>query len=121
MQGIATALVICNRQGRPIGESTVLKLLHGYHIEHTVHGLRSAFRSWALEQGERWDCAETQMSHSLGNAVAAAYIRSDLLNLRAEMMQRWSDFIDPSDYWSQGVARLIDYLEVDVLEPLAQT
>ena len=110
MQGIATDLVICNRQGRPIGAGTVLKLLHGYHIEHTVHGLRSAFRSWALEQGERWDCAETQMSHSLGSAVAAAYIRSDLLNLRAEMMQRWADYIDEQDYWATGLERLIEYV-----------
>ena len=113
MQGIATDLVICNRQGRPIGAGTVLKLLHGYHIEHTVHGLRSAFRSWALEQGERWDCAETQLSHSLGNAVTAAYIRSDLLGLRAEMMQRWSDYIDVQDYWSPGVARIIEDVTVD--------
>ena len=113
MQGIETDLVICNRQGRPIGAGTVLKLLHGYHIEHTVHGLRSAFRSWALEQGERWDCAETQLSHSLGNAVAAAYIRSDLLNLRAEMMQRWADYIDPTDYWSPGVVRIIEHYSVD--------
>ena len=113
MQGIATDLVICNRQGRPIGAGTVLKLLHGYHIEHSVHGLRSAFRSWALEQGERWDCAETQLSHSLGNAVAAAYIRSDLLNLRAEMMQRWADFIDATDYWSPGVSRIIEDLAGD--------
>ena len=113
MQGIATDLVICNRQGRPIGAGTVLKLLHWYHIEHSVHGLRSAFRSWALEQGERWDCAETQLSHSLGNAVTAAYIRSDLLSLRAEMMQRWSDYIDAADYWSPGVSRIIEDLAGD--------
>ena len=99
----------------------MLKLLHGYHIEHTVHGLRSAFRSWALETGERWDCAETQISHSLGNAVATAYIRSDLLDLRAEMMQRWSDFIDAEDYWSPGLARIIEDFAVDALERLAQT
>ena len=91
----------------------MLKLLHTYGIPHTVHGLRSAFRSWAIEEGERWDCAEVQLSHSLGNAVQAAYIRSDLLTLRAEMMQRWADYIDAPDYWSPGVARLIDYLEVD--------
>ena len=121
MQGITTDLVVCNRQGRPIGTGTVRKLLHGYHIEHTVHGLRSAFRSWALETGERWDCAETQLSHSLGSAVQAAYIRSDLLSLRAEMMQRWSDFIDAEDYWSRGLARIIEDLAVDVLKPLAQT
>ena len=76
-------------------------------------GSEAAFRSWALEQGERWDCAETQLSHSLGNAVATAYIRSDLLGLRAEMMQRWSDYIDPADYWSPGVERIIEYLPVD--------
>ena len=110
LQGITSVLVICNRQGRPIGEGTVLKLLHGYGIPHTVHGLRSAFRSWGLEIGERWDAAEVQMSHSLGNAVTAAYIRSDILSLRAEMMQRWSDYIDAADYWSPGVSRIIEDL-----------
>ena len=113
LQGIDSDLVICSRRGRPIGEGTILNLLSDYGIPHTVHGLRSAFRSWALEQGERWDCAETQMSHSLGSAVAAAYIRSDLLNLRAEMMQRWADFIDATDYWSPGVSRIIEDLAGD--------
>ena len=113
VQAIESDLVICNRRGRPIGEGTILNLLSAYGIPHTVHGLRSAFRSWALEQGERWDCAETQMSHSLGNAVSAAYIRSDLLNLRAEMMQRWADYIDATDYWSPGVSRIIEDLTVD--------
>ena len=64
MQGITTDLVVCNRQGRPIGTGTVRKLLHGYQIEHTVHGLRSAFRSWALETGGamglRRDAAQSQ-------------------------------------------------------------
>ena len=110
LQGIQTDLVICNRRGRPIGQGTILVLLSSYGIQHTVHGLRSAFRSWALDQGERWDCAETQMSHSLGNAVAAAYIRSDLLTLRAEMMQRWADYIDEQDYWATGLERLIEYV-----------
>ena len=110
LQGIDSDLVICSRRGRPIGEGTILNLLSDYGIPHTVHGLRSAFRSWALEQGERWDCAETQLSHSLGSAVAAAYIRSDLLNLRVEMMQRWSDYIDAIDYWSAGMERIIEYL-----------
>ena len=120
LQGIKTGLVLSNRQGRPIGESTVLKLLAAYGIPHTVHGLRSAFRSWAIEEGERWDCAEVQLSHSLGSAVAAAYIRSDLLPLRAEMMQRWADYIDAPDYWSPGVERIIEELgEVDALAPVA--
>ena len=50
------------------------------------------------------------MSHSLGNAVAAAYIRSDLLILRAEMMQRWADYIDEQDYWATGLERIIEYV-----------
>ena len=112
MQGIATDLDwSCPIGGAaPSEKATVLKLLHTYGIPHTVHGLRSAFRSWAIEQGERWDCAEVQLSHSLGNAVQAAYIRSDLLALRAEMMQQWADYIDAPDYWSPRVARLIEEL-----------
>ena len=113
MQGMATALVICKSPGPPHRGKHRAKATP--RVPHRAHGSRpqKRLRSWALETGERWDCAETQMSHSLGSAVAAAYIRSDLLALRAEMMQRWADYIDAPDYWSPGVVRIIEGLPVD--------
>ena len=87
----------------PAGISTLRSLFRILCIDHSTHGLRSSFRSWALEVGERWDCAETQLSHSLGNAVAMAYIRrdlvDDLMEQRREMMRKWSDLIDSDNYW----------------------
>ena len=107
LRGIVSDLVLASPQGKAIGESTLRGLLRLYGVQHSIHGLRSSFRGWALESDERWDCAEVQLSHSLGNQVAQAYIRSDLLEQRAGMMQRWSDFLDAEGYWSGGLARLV--------------
>ena len=91
----------------PLSSNALQMLMKRYGIRHTLHGLRSSFRTWGAEHGERWDLLETQLSHSLGSAIAQAYIRTDLLQERAEVMQRWSDYLDAEDYWQAGLALLI--------------
>ena len=59
--------------------------------EATVHGLRSSFRDWAAEQGFPSEIAERCLMHRMGDAVERAYQRSDLLDLRRPLMQKWAD------------------------------
>jgi hypothetical protein len=60
----------------------------------TVHGMRSAFRDWAVEHGVQRETAEACLAHQLAkNAVEGAYLRSDLLLKRRPVMQAWADFI----------------------------
>lgn len=59
----------------------------------TVHGFRSSFRDWASENGFARDLAERALAHTIRNQTEAAYHRTDLLEQRVEMMERWADWI----------------------------
>ncbi|MFD2448262.1 tyrosine-type recombinase/integrase [Vogesella fluminis] len=58
----------------------------------TAHGFRSSFRDWASENGYPRDLAERALAHTINNQTEAAYHRSDLLEQRRPMMNKWADF-----------------------------
>lgn len=63
--------------------------------EYVPHGFRSTFRTWAAESTDfPRDVCEMALAHSLGDKVAAAYHRGDLLEKRRQLMQAWSTFIE---------------------------
>lgn len=57
----------------------------------TIHGIRSTFRDWCAETGVPDAEAEKSLGHQWGSAVTRAYYRSDLLDQRKALMQRWAD------------------------------
>jgi integrase len=60
----------------------------------TVHGFRSAFRTWAAERtGTAADVIEMSLAHTVGNAVERAYQKSDLLDKRRQLAELWSAFL----------------------------
>jgi len=59
----------------------------------TMHGFRSTFRDWAAENGVPDILAEKSLMHATGSAVVQAYQRSDLLEQRREVMQKWADAV----------------------------
>ena len=58
------------------------------------HGLRSTFRDWVAEHELSREAAELQLDHKFGSSVEHAYYRSDLLDKRAELMIKWSAFLE---------------------------
>lgn len=58
----------------------------------TVHGFRSSFRNWCADNGVDSDTAERALAHTIKNRVQAAYERSDRLEARREVMQRWGSY-----------------------------
>lgn len=58
------------------------------------HGLRSTFRDWVAEHELSREAAELQLDHKFGSSVEHAYYRSDLLEKRAELMIKWSAFLE---------------------------
>ena len=56
------------------------------------HGFRSSFRSWAAEQGVPRDVAEQMLGHAV-RGVEGAYQRSDLLEARRPVMDRWAEYV----------------------------
>lgn len=63
----------------------------------TMHGMRSTFRDWAAENGIDRVLAEKSLMHATGNEVEQAYQRSDLLEQRRVVLQRWADAVYPFD------------------------
>ena len=84
------------RPHSPLSNMTLTKILRtsGLAEKTTVHGLRSAFRTWAAEQTDAAHAVmELALSHSVGSAVEQAYARSDLLEKRRRLMVQWAEYI----------------------------
>ena len=56
----------------------------------TVHGFRSTIRDWCAESKVPFEVAETVLAHEMPKVVRA-YLRTDILNERARLMQAWAD------------------------------
>ena len=81
------------RSRRPLSDVTLLLTLRRVRPGYTVHGTaRAGFRSWASETGQNDEAAELALAHAV-RGVRAAYQRSDLLELRRELMQAWGTFL----------------------------
>ena len=83
------------KRHRPLSNMAMLMLLRRMGVESvTVHGFRSTFRDWASEVANApREVAEMSLSHKVGNDVERAYARSDLLERRRVLMDRWSGFV----------------------------
>ena len=58
----------------------------------TRHGFRTTIRTWAQDTDRNWAASEMVLSHKVGDAAAQAYARSDMLDIRRDIMQDWADF-----------------------------
>ena len=84
------------KPGRPLSWQALLKLLRTNDIDCTVHGFRSSFKTWSIEQSSApWAVSEAALAHSLGNSTEAAYVRTDLFEQRRSLMAAWADFAVP--------------------------
>ena len=83
------------KRHRPLSNMAMLMLLRRMQVEDiTVHGFRSTFRVWASEATDApYEVAELSLSHKVGTSVGRAYARSDLLESRRVLMERWSQFV----------------------------
>ncbi|MDX2483439.1 MAG: integrase [Pseudodonghicola sp.] len=81
-----------------ITQEVLTKTLKQLGEEGRPHGFRSSFRSWVQDtEAASWELAETALSPSIGNKVERSYARSDLLDQRRILMQKWADFVTRSD------------------------
>jgi integrase len=80
---------------RPLSNMAMLMLLRRMKVDGvTVHGFLSAFRDWAAEVAKApREVAEMSLAHKVGSDVERAYARSDLLDRRRTLMERWSRFV----------------------------
>ena len=84
------------KRGSPMSDMTLTKILRstGLAERATVHGFRSSFKNWTLEQTDTpWAVSEAALAHVLGNSTEQAYARSDLFERRRALMQLWADYL----------------------------
>lgn len=82
-------------KGGPLSNMALLMKLRGLFPDRkvTIHGLRSGFRDWCSETGISRELAERQLAHAVRDATERAYLRTDALDPRRQLMERWSRFL----------------------------
>ena len=83
------------RADKPLSDMTLGKVLRAAGRSETVHGFRSSFRDWAAERMPTLPAmvAEMALAHTVGTATERAYLRSDLLELRFQLMDAWGEYV----------------------------
>lgn len=106
----------------PLSDMTPLSVMRRIHAEDVKtgggffdpvskrpavpHGLRSTFRDWATERGIERDLAELCLAHDIASDVERAYRRSDMLERRRAVMDRWAGFLAGSEAGGASVVAL---------------
>jgi integrase len=76
-----------------VAESTVTEALRRGGCKQTLHGMRSAFSTWAHERTSfPGIIVELSLAHRVGNAVENAYRRTDLATKRRKLMEAWGKY-----------------------------
>ena len=73
------------------------KLVSSLDLGGTLHGFRTSFRMWAAEIGAAREVAEACLAHQVGDATERAYARSDLLEQRRHLMEKWGAYLNTLD------------------------
>ena len=97
------------KPGRPLSDMTLTKLLRdlGLADRATVHGFRTGFKTWCMEQTDTpWAVGEAALAHTIGNSVEAAYARTDLFDRRRTLMQQWADHVSTMRFDGRGCSLL---------------
>ena len=96
LQAMASKFVFeGQKRHQPLSNMAMLMLLRRMKIEGvTVHGFRSTFRDWVSETTNTpREISEMSLAHKVGSIVEQAYARSDLLDKRRLLMERWSKYV----------------------------
>ena len=89
-------LVFAHQGDQPLSDSALSLRTRKDGLGCTPHGFRSSFKDWATAQGKwQWEAIELCLAHKVGNSVAQAYFRDDLLEQRRPIMDEWSQYVWP--------------------------
>ena len=88
-----TGLVFRSSAGKRLDGSKLRLLMKRIECGATVHGFRGAFKSWCMETNVERAVAELSLAHAYMGNVEAAYVRTDLLERRRPVMERWARFV----------------------------
>ncbi|MYC31530.1 MAG: tyrosine-type recombinase/integrase [Chloroflexi bacterium] len=82
------------RKGGQLSNMVFEMMLRRLEIPAVPHGFRSSFRDWMGEcTGANWAVAESALAHSSGERASLGYHRTDYLEQRRPLMEKWADFV----------------------------
>jgi len=82
------------RGGKPLSDMAMSKFMTENGFSARPHGFRSTFRSWAEDKSEAsFETKEACLAHKVDRGVVAAYQRSDRLEKRRVLLQKWGNFL----------------------------
>ena len=77
-----------------ISDATMSRLMERRQMEARPHGFRSSLRDWIAETTDTpHEIAETCLGHTVGGSVERAYRRTDYLEQRRVLMERWAKHV----------------------------
>ena len=78
-----------------ISDATMSRFMERRGMAERPHGFRSSFRDWVAETTNTpHDVAETCLGHTVGGSVERAYRRTDFLEQRRALMERWAGLLN---------------------------
>ena len=103
-----TVFLFPNKAGRPLSNMAMLKLLRGMRPGLTVHGFRSTIKDWAAENGVPHEVSEAVLGHAVAKtSTVAAYLRTDHLQARRDLMRRWANYVAPRPKIDRPIGRAV--------------
>ena len=86
-----------NRKQGPLSNEAFRVLLSRLEIPAVPHGFRSSFRDWLAEcTSASWAVAESALAHSSSDRASLGYHRTDYLDQRKPLMERWAAYLTSS-------------------------
>lgn len=77
-----------------ISDATMSRLMERREMGARPHGFRSSLRDWIAETTDApHEVAETALGHTVGGSVERAYRRTDYLEQRRVLMERWAKHV----------------------------
>lgn len=77
-----------------ISDATMSRLMERRKMDARPHGFRSSLRDWIAEATDTpFDVAETMLGHTVGGKVERAYRRTDFIEQRRKILERWTSHV----------------------------
>ena len=83
-----------NTLGGVISDMTMSRMMERRGLEARPHGFRTSLRTWLAETTDApHEVAEAMLSHATDSGAVRAYRRTDFLEQRLVLSERWADHV----------------------------
>ena len=83
-----------NTRGGVISDATMSRHMERLGLEARPHGFRTSLRTWLAEATDApHEVAEAMLAHAADSGVVRAYRRTDFLEQRLALTERWADHL----------------------------